>query len=531
MASLASVNLYICANILLMLAAVLLAGIGAVSGRLLHPIAYRHQLGTGHALAMAAVLLPFVGLFSGHENVLPQTAQVWSASTMQNSAVDTLKDQRIAVSFAPSGASMSLDVASQAAAGLFLIGLLILLVRIVIDASATTRVIAQAQTIRRHGRLRILASERVQVPFSFWLPTLYFIVVPSTLVLRPDDLRMAIRHEAQHHRQHDTKWLYLYQLLKAVFFWNPAVHRLEKHLRELQEFACDEALSRQRNISAQEYCRCLLWIAEAATRQRRALIHASMIGSSAGILLKRRIEALLMRPSNRLSKSAVVATGGAALALMAATALAFTSTIHDRRISVEEAGRMAVVARQDSTFPIVVNDRVLEQLNLLLATPDGRVYLQASLDRMQNYRVLISEQIAQHGMPLELLAVPLVESGYRNLPRNDNPRHGAGLWMFIEPTAKRFGLIVDASRDERLDVSAETGAAMRYFSSLHRQFNDWGFALLAYNAGSARVESAIRKTGSRDAWEIIGKGYENDPDYVPRVMAAILILKNPSTLD
>lgn len=192
---------------------------------------------------------------------------------------------------------------------------------------------------------------------------------------------------------------------------------------------------------------------------------------------------------------------------------------------------MAVVARQDSTFPIVVNDRVLEQLNLLLATPDGRVYLQASLDRMQNYRVLISEQIAQHGMPLELLAVPLVESGYRNLPRNDNPRHGAGLWMFIEPTAKRFGLIVDASRDERLDVSAETGAAMRYFSSLHRQFNDWGFALLAYNAGSARVESAIRKTGSRDAWEIIGKGYENDPDYVPRVMAAILILKNPSTLD
>jgi len=45
------------------------------------------------------------------------------------------------------------------------------------------------------------------------------------------------------------------------------------------------------------------------------------------------------------------------------------------------------------------------------------------------------------------------------------------------------------------------------------------------------VEKAIRETGSRDVWEIIGKGYETDPDYLPRVMAAILIVKNPTVLD
>lgn len=52
---------------------------------------------------------------------------------------------------------------------------------------------------------------------------------------------------------------------------------------------------------------------------------------------------------------------------------------------------------------------------------------------MKACQVLLSEHLVQHGMPLELLAVPLVESGYRNLPQRDDARHGAGLWMFIIP--------------------------------------------------------------------------------------------------
>jgi membrane-bound lytic murein transglycosylase D len=325
--------------------------------------------------------------------------------------------------------------------------------------------------------------------------------------------------------------VWLHQLLEAAFFSNPAVHYLGGQLRELQEFSCDEALGGQRNISAPDYCRCLLRVAEAATAQRHSRLHASMISGGAGMVLKRRVEALLTRPTAYLGRSIVLVTGALALALMATAALAFASTIHDRRISADEAHRMAAVARQNTRFPIVANDRVVRQLNLLLSTPDGRAYLQASLERMQGYEAFISEQLAGQGMPLELLAVPLAEAGYRNLPQDGNPRHGAGLWMFVAPTARRFGLRVDSQRDERLDVAAETGAAIRLFTSLHREFNDWGLALLAYNAGSARVQRAIVQTGSRDVWTLIDRGHENDPDYVPRVMAAILILENPTVLD
>jgi hypothetical protein len=192
---------------------------------------------------------------------------------------------------------------------------------------------------------------------------------------------------------------------------------------------------------------------------------------------------------------------------------------------------MAAVARRDSTFPIVVNDSVVTQLNLWLSTPDGRAYLQDSLGRMRNYEAFISGQLVRYGLPPELLAVPLVEAGYRNQPQGADPRHGAGLWMFIASTGRRFGLAVDANRDERLDVAAETDAAIRLFSSLYQQFGDWGLALLAFNAGSARVERAMAQTGSRDVWTLIARGHENDAAYVPRVMAAILILENPGVLD
>ena len=192
---------------------------------------------------------------------------------------------------------------------------------------------------------------------------------------------------------------------------------------------------------------------------------------------------------------------------------------------------MLAVARRGSDFPFVANEPVVAQLNRLLGTPDGRAFVRASLRRMQEHEALITTAIARYGLPAELMAVPLVESGYRNLPPSDNSRQGAGLWMFIEPTARRFGLAIDGDIDERLDVALETDAAMRMLGGLHERFDDWGLALLAYNAGERMVEEAMRATGLRDPWQAIERGFENDADYLARVMAIALIMKNPALIE
>jgi membrane-bound lytic murein transglycosylase D len=199
-------------------------------------------------------------------------------------------------------------------------------------------------------------------------------------------------------------------------------------------------------------------------------------------------------------------------------------------MSLADAEQLAASARTSSSFPVAVNDAVVRQLNLLLGTPDGRAFLRDGIARMRSHESSILAELHRYGLPPELLAVPLVESGYRNLPAKSSEYPGAGLWMFIGPTARYYGLHVTAERDERLDVPAETSAAMRMFSDLRRRFGDWPLTLMAYNTGASRVATGISATRSRDAWTLYRAGYGNEPDYLARTMAVILIVANPELL-
>jgi hypothetical protein len=76
-------------------------------------------------------------------------------------------------------------------------------------------------------------------------------------------------------------------------------------------------------------------------------------------------------------------------------------------------------------------------------------------------------------------------------------------------------------------VELSTDAAMRVLLANKLRFNDWRLSVLAYNAGASRVQGGIEATGSRDTWILIRSGHEGDKDYLPRLMAAILIMRNP----
>ncbi|MGZ3818802.1 MAG: transglycosylase SLT domain-containing protein, partial [Bdellovibrio sp.] len=107
---------------------------------------------------------------------------------------------------------------------------------------------------------------------------------------------------------------------------------------------------------------------------------------------------------------------------------------------------------------------------------------------------------------------------------------GAGLWMFIESTARNYGLRVDSVVDERLNPEILTDAAMRYISANYSRFKDYQLAMMGYNIGENKVQEGINKLGSRDAWYLTRNGYEGDK-YLARVMAAVLIMKNPDLVN
>ncbi|MEO8315335.1 MAG: M56 and MltD domain-containing protein [Pseudomonadota bacterium] len=518
----AAVNAYVGMSVALLFASALLAGSRAVNARLQVSFAQRHLLFTGYVLCAAALLAPLLmANLRQSFAMLPPVVQVWSGASMHAIAAPA-PGAAVMTPAAPDSARLSVIVLLFAA--LLAGGAVWMLARLAGELRRAIRLLAGADLLRSRGGARVLVSSEVDVPLSFWLPGLSVVLLPVAWLTRPDDLRIALRHEAQHHRHLDTRVLYVLQVLRAVFWWNPGAHWLVRQLLEQQEFACDEAVVGHRSIGPEEYCRCLLRTAEESLRSPP--LTAAGIRSSSRSTLLRRIDEALRPVATRRSPRAAAIFAVSALALLGAIASATATPIHDRRISLAEAQRLAAIAQRGSTFPIVVNPQVLRELNALLGTPDGRAFLRASRERMAIHGPYIETELARHGLPRELLAVPLAESGYRNRVAGI----GGGLWMFIAPTARHFGLHVSETRDERLDVVLETDAAMRMLSGLKDRYGDWLLALIAYNAGESHVDQMIEDVGSTDAFALIGNRAE-DAIYLPRVMAVILVLASPDLIE
>ena len=232
-----------------------------------------------------------------------------------------------------------------------------------------------------------------------------------------------------------------------------------------------------------------------------------------------------------LSRSWIALSGLLGSTALSLSAWAAQNIIQDRRIDLREAEAMVAEARLATDFPIVINDDVVTQLNRFVATPDGRQFIAEGLERMKELMPVLQPVFDARKAPREILAVGLVESGFRNLPPAANPVRAAGIWQFIAGTARAFGLRVDHVLDERLDVEKETDAALRFLQGSELRFQDWQLALLAYNAGPEAVQETIDRSGSRDPWVLLKNGLRTDKDYLARVMAAVLILKNPSLVE
>lgn len=142
----------------------------------------------------------------------------------------------------------------------------------------------------------------------------------------------------------------------------------------------------------------------------------------------------------------------------------------------------------------------------------------AAQKRLLGLRVDAARIFAEEGVPLELLVVAEIESGFNPLALS--PKGARGPWQLMPATAERFGLRVDKQTDERIHPERSTRAAARYLRELYAQFGDWLLALAAYNAGEQRVTNAIERGGTRDFWQLAQRRLlpEETRRYVPAVL-------------
>ena len=150
-------------------------------------------------------------------------------------------------------------------------------------------------------------------------------------------------------------------------------------------------------------------------------------------------------------------------------------------------------------------------------------YLQKMKQWGLPYFNLIETVLQQYGLPKELKYIAVIES---NLSTAATSYKGAGgPWQFMPYTARDFGLKVNKYQDERRDYYKSTHAAARYLLILYRELHDWLLVMAAYNGGLGRVNNAIKKSRSKNFWNLQYYLPEESRTYVKRFIATHFIME------
>jgi len=122
------------------------------------------------------------------------------------------------------------------------------------------------------------------------------------------------------------------------------------------------------------------------------------------------------------------------------------------------------------------------------------------LIRAGRWRDYIEREFQSLGVPVELAALPHVESSYD--PDARSHVGASGIWQFTRSTGRRY-MRVDHVIDERNDPFAATRAAGRLLAYNYSITGNWPMAITAYNHGLAGVRRAMRQHGDTAYADII----------------------------
>ena len=173
------------------------------------------------------------------------------------------------------------------------------------------------------------------------------------------------------------------------------------------------------------------------------------------------------------------------------------------------------------------DDRPSCRLHQLLLFTRGHATIANALVRSGRYDDMIRRILKEEGVPQDLIYLAQAESGFHPLALS---RAGArGMWQFMGSRAKGYGLERNFWMDERQDPEKSTRAAARHLKDLYNQFGDWYLAMAAYNSGPGTVQSAVRRTGYADFWELYRRNVlpKETRNYVPIIVAVTIMAKNP----
>lgn len=173
------------------------------------------------------------------------------------------------------------------------------------------------------------------------------------------------------------------------------------------------------------------------------------------------------------------------------------------------------VQSMSSSIDLRYTDEVKKKIKQY--TVSQRSASEVLLGRISIYFPLIESKLRERGMPDDLKYLAVIESGLR--PHAKSRVGAAGLWQFMKPTARMYGMKISRTVDQRRDPEISTDAALDYLKYLYDKYGDWALAMGAYNCGPGNMNKAIRKANSKDFYKLSKYLPRETRNYVPKFIA------------
>jgi LysM repeat protein len=157
----------------------------------------------------------------------------------------------------------------------------------------------------------------------------------------------------------------------------------------------------------------------------------------------------------------------------------------------------------------------------------GRGTMETGLYRSGQFMRMARRIFREEGIPENIAWLGQVESAWK--PTAKSWAAASGLWQFIPGTGTRYGLRINGYMDERNSFEKATRASAQYLKFLAARYGgNWELGMAGYNCGEGNVDRAIRKAGVADFWAAYPYLPKETRNYVPNILAVILIANNPN---
>jgi membrane-bound lytic murein transglycosylase D len=197
-------------------------------------------------------------------------------------------------------------------------------------------------------------------------------------------------------------------------------------------------------------------------------------------------------------------------------------TEDEKKVTDEQ---VATLEQAKSAIDFGFNSNTLIQQYVNYYQGRGRMTMDTGLRRSGRYLPMARTIFRKVGVPEDIAWLCQVESSWK--PNAYSWAAASGLWQFIPSTGARYGLRQTAWVDERNSFEKATEASARYLKWLHDRYNNWELAIAAYNTGEGNIDRAISRAGTANFWAIYPYIAQETRNYVPNILATILIAKNP----